>query len=68
MNTSWDEGQGRLIHRWQAVGYSAEFNLQFIVENPNMQSGYLPATPDFASHSPFGDPVSWFQPNRTPFE
>jgi hypothetical protein len=32
-------------------------------ETSNIQSGYLPPVPDFASHSPFGG-ADWFQPHR----
>jgi len=67
MGTSWQSQSGQLTYRWTAIGYDAEFNLQLTRKNPVMQSGYLPELPDFASHSPFGNPASWFAPHLRPF-
>jgi hypothetical protein len=63
MGTSWQIESGHLVHRGTSLGRSAEFNLQFCNEYQTMQSAQLPAIPDFASHSPFGNPSSWFLPN-----
>jgi hypothetical protein len=36
-------------------------NPRWMEETSDIQSGYLPPVPDFASHSPFGGATSWFQ-------
>jgi hypothetical protein len=63
MSTSWQFESAHLVHRWAVVGHSVEYNQQLCNEYPTMQSGHLPVTPDFASHSPFGKPCSWFLPH-----
>jgi len=43
-------------------GQRVPYNLGRMQETSDIQSGYLPPLPDFASHSPFGG-ASWFEPH-----
>jgi hypothetical protein len=52
---------GNLACRWSEAGQRIEYNPPW-PETAEMQSGYLPPAPDFASHSPFGGP-DWFLPH-----
>ena len=62
MKSSWQTETGYLACRWSEVGQCAQYNQPWIQETADVQSGYLPPVPDFASHSPFGG-ASWFQPH-----
>jgi len=59
MRTSWQVGTGHLACRWSEVGQRVQYNPSWMQETSEMQSGYLPPVPDFASHSPFGG-GTWF--------
>lgn len=54
MTTSWQADTGQLSCRWSEVGQRVQYNPNWMQETSEMQSGYLPPVPDFASHSPFG--------------
>ena len=58
---TWQTETGRLACRWSEVGQQVQYNPGWMQETSDIQSGYLPPLPDFASHSPFGGTTSWFQ-------
>ena len=64
MSSSWQTESGRLACNWSEVGLRVQYNPHWMQEASEIQSGYLPPVPDFASHSPFGG-ASWFQPHVT---
>jgi len=57
----WQSETGHLACSWSEVGQFALYNPPWFREASNMQSGFLPPIPDFASHSPFAG-ATWFQP------
>lgn len=61
MTSSWQVEAGHLECRW-SVGQYVQYNPSWMQEASNVQGSYLPPTPDFASHSPFGGArgASWF--------
>lgn len=61
---SWQTETGHLASRWSEVGQRVDYKPQWMQETSNMQSGYLPRVPDFASHSPFGG-AFWFELHTT---
>jgi hypothetical protein len=60
MKSSWQTESGHLACRWSEVGQRVQYDPCWIQETSDVQSGYLPPLPDFASHSPFGG-ATWFQ-------
>ena len=58
---AWQTETGHLACRWFEVGQRVQYNPGSMQETSDIQSGYLPPLPDFASHSPFGGTTSWFQ-------
>ena len=62
MTVSWQTETGHLACSWSEVGQRVQYDLRWMQGTPEIQSGYLPPLPDFASHSPFGG-ASWFQPH-----
>jgi hypothetical protein len=58
---SWQTETGHLACRWSEVGQRVLYNPAWMQGTSDIQSGYLPAVPDFAGHSPFGGATSWFQ-------
>jgi hypothetical protein len=58
---SWQTETGHLSCRWSEVGQRFPYNPRWMQEVSDIQSGYLPPGPDFASHSPFGGATHWFQ-------
>ena len=58
---SWQTETGQLACRWSEVGQHVQYNPRWMQEASDIQGGYLPPVPDFASHSPFGGSTSWFQ-------
>jgi hypothetical protein len=61
MKTSWQSDTGHLACHWSEVDLRDKYDPYWMQETSEVQSGYLPPLPDFASHSPFGG-VAWFQP------
>jgi hypothetical protein len=59
MAATWQLEGGRLVARWSETGPSVRYGPKWMQDVTNVQSGYLPPVPDFASHSPFGG-ASWF--------
>ena len=55
---SWQTEGGRLTCRWFEVGQHVPYNPPWMQDTSQLQSGYIPPIPDFASHSPFGG-ASW---------
>jgi hypothetical protein len=51
----------QLACHWSEVVQHIRYNPRWMQEAADIQSGYLPPVPDFASHSPFGGATSWFQ-------
>lgn len=64
MRSSWQTKTGHLACRWSEVERGVPYNLHWMQEASNVQSGYLPPIPDFASHSPFGG-AHWFELHAT---
>ena len=62
MRSLWQTETGHLACRWSEVGRRVHYNPRWMEEPSDIQSGYLPPVPDFASHSPFGG-AFWFQPH-----
>jgi hypothetical protein len=62
MKSSWQTDTGTLACRWSEVGQRVQYNSAWMQETSDIQGGYLPPLPDFASHSPFGG-ASWFEPH-----
>ena len=62
MRTSWQAETGHLACRWSEAGQRVQYNPSWMQEASEIQSGYLPPVPDFASHSPFGG-STWFHPH-----
>jgi len=58
MKSSWLTDTGHLACRWDVRPIEGPGRME---EGSSSQGGYLPAAPDFASHSPFGG-AYWFQP------
>jgi len=67
MKTSWEMESGRLTHRWTEIDENVEFTLLLAREDSEMLSSHLPTLPNFASHSPFGNPLFWVAPHLRPF-
>jgi hypothetical protein len=65
MSSSWKMETGHLVCRWFEVGRRVQYNPLWMQETSDVQGSYLPPTPDFASHSPFGG-ATWFQ-RYTPY-
>jgi hypothetical protein len=63
MRSSWQTATGLLACRWSEIEQRVQYSPHWMQETLDMQSGYLLPLPDFASHSPFGGGVSWFQPH-----
>jgi len=61
MTSSWQFEKEHLACHWSDAGQRVNYNPAWMQETSEIQSGYLPPLPDFASRSPFGG-VSWFQP------
>jgi hypothetical protein len=57
MRSSWQTETGHLACRWSEAGQRVEYHPGWMPETSDVQSGYLPPIPDFASHSPFGEPL-----------
>jgi hypothetical protein len=51
--------EGHLVRRWSGQMERIDYQSPWMQTSADIQSGYLPPIPDFASHSPFGGP-SWF--------
>ena len=62
---AWQTETGHLACRWSEVRQQVQYNPGWMEETSDIQSGYLPPLPDFASHSPFGGATSWFQLQTT---
>lgn len=63
MKSSWQMETGRLVCRWSGIGQHVQYRPTWMKELSEIQSGYLPPIPDFASHSPFGEPSGfWILP------
>jgi hypothetical protein len=60
MRSSWQTETGQLAWHWSEVGQHIQYNPDWMQETFDIQSGYLPPVPDFASHSPFGGGF-WFE-------
>jgi hypothetical protein len=60
MKSAWQTETGNLACRWSDMGQRIQYNPAWM-QTSDIQSGYLPPAPDFASHSPFGGTTSWFQ-------
>jgi len=63
MTSTWQIKDGRLVRSWFGQVERTEYESFVLESTSNIQSGYLPAMPDFSSHSPFGAPSGfWFLP------
>jgi hypothetical protein len=63
MISSWQMKDGRLVRFWSGQVKRSEYESPMLQSTSEVQSGYLPPTPDYASHSPFGGPSGfWFLP------
>jgi hypothetical protein len=60
MRSSWQTETGHLACRWSEAGQRVQYHPGWMQESSDVQSGYLPPIPDFASHSPFGG-ATWFR-------
>ena len=63
MTSSWQMKEGHLVCGWSGQMGRSEYKPSWMQTSTEIQGGYLPPTPDFASHSPFGRPSGfWFLP------
>jgi hypothetical protein len=60
MRSSWQTETGHLACRWSEAGQHVQYHPGWRQGSSDVQSGYFPPIPDFASHSPFGG-ASWFR-------
>ena len=60
MDSFWQIDNRATARRWTETGDALRCKPLWMQNLLDMQSGYLPPTPDFASHSPFGG-ASWFE-------
>ena len=58
---SWQTQTGKLVCCWYEVSQRLPYDRGWMQEASQAQGSYLPPTPDFASHSPFGGGTDWFQ-------
>ena len=59
MTSAWQIKEGQLTRRWSGRMGHNQYDAPWMQTAPDIRSGYLPPTPNFASHSPFGGPT-WF--------
>ena len=66
MTSSWQMKEGHIACRWSsAIQREKKYDPSWMQTNPDIRGSYLPALPDFANHSPFGGPYSfWFLPEQ----
>lgn len=65
MNSTWQVKDGRIACRWFGLTERVKYESPSMQTGSDNQSSYLPPMPDFANHSPFGGPYSfWFLPKR----
>lgn len=62
MPFSWKSEAGQLTCHLGDAALHEPYRPEWMQEDSNVPSGYLPPIPDFTSHSPFGG-VAWFQPS-----
>ena len=60
MALHWETTTERLSCRWSEVGKRILYNPDWMREAGDIQGSYLPPTPIFTDHSPFGG-ASWFE-------
>jgi hypothetical protein len=60
---TWQTEMGHLACRWSEAGQHVQYDLRWMQETSDIQSGFLPPVPDFPSHSPFGGVTPWFRPH-----
>jgi len=66
MNSSWQKKDGHIACRWSgAMEREKKYDSSWMQTSPASRGSYLPELPDFANHSPFGGPYSfWFLPEQ----
>jgi len=65
MTSSWQIKDGQIACRWSDLTEGVKSNLSWMQASPDIQGSHLPPLPDFANHSPFGGPYSfWFMPEH----
>lgn len=65
MTSSWQMKDGHIVCRWFGLRERAKYEPLWIQASSDTQGSYLPPMPDFANHSPFGGPNSfWFLPRQ----
>jgi hypothetical protein len=63
MISLWQMKDGRLVRCWAGQVERSEYESPIEQSTSDIQGGYLPPLPDFASHSPFGRPSGfWLLP------
>lgn len=60
MISSWQMKDGRLLRSWSGQVERSDCESPIMQSTSDIQSGYLPPTPDFSNHSPFGRPSGFW--------
>jgi hypothetical protein len=65
MTSSWQVKDGHIACRWSGLTERVKYESSCMQPDADIQGSYLPPMPDFAGHSPFGGPYSfWFLPEH----
>jgi hypothetical protein len=65
MTSSWQMKGGHIACRWLDLTERVKYDSPWMQASSDIQGSYLPPLPDFANHSPFGGPYSfWFLPEH----
>jgi len=65
VNSSWQMKDGHITCRWFGLMEREKYQSPWMQTRSNIQGSYLSPMPDFANHSPFGGPYSfWFLPEH----
>jgi hypothetical protein len=63
MTSSWEMKEGHVVCHWFGPIERDKYESPWMQASSNVQGAYLSPMPDFANHSPFGGPYSfWFLP------
>jgi len=65
MTSSWQMKDAHIERRWFGPMEFAKYEAPWMQTSAEAQGSYLAPMPDFANHSPFGGPYSfWFLPEH----
>ena len=65
MTSSWQMKDGHVVCRWFGLMERVKCESPWMQTSSDIHGSYMPPMPDFANHSPFGGPYSfWFLPKH----